>query len=197
VSAMSVPALFKPENGPVGAALGHWLDFAPGGLATRFFLLWFMILYTAFQVISFASAGLDPALLEVYAWGLHPSAGYDMHPPLSGLVSAAWFAVFPPTEWAFHLLAMTNAAVGLFATSLIARRHLDGDKRVVVLLLLLLTPIYQFLGQHFGASQTLLSTWPIATYCLLRAFETRGLAWSAPDSPAAALVRPPEHDLFR
>ena len=25
----------------------------------------------------------------------------------------------------------------------------------------------------------------------------RGLAWSAPDAPGAALVRPPEHDLFR
>jgi coenzyme F420-0:L-glutamate ligase / coenzyme F420-1:gamma-L-glutamate ligase len=25
----------------------------------------------------------------------------------------------------------------------------------------------------------------------------RGLAWSAPEAPAAALVRPPEHDLFR
>ena len=25
----------------------------------------------------------------------------------------------------------------------------------------------------------------------------RGLAWSAPDQPAAALVRPAEHDLFR
>ncbi len=25
----------------------------------------------------------------------------------------------------------------------------------------------------------------------------RGLTWSAPDAPAAALVRPPEHDLFR
>ena len=25
----------------------------------------------------------------------------------------------------------------------------------------------------------------------------RGLSWSAPEAPAAALVRPPEHDLFR
>ena len=25
----------------------------------------------------------------------------------------------------------------------------------------------------------------------------RGLAWTAPEAPAAALVRPPEHDLFR
>src|SRR5207244_326720 len=25
----------------------------------------------------------------------------------------------------------------------------------------------------------------------------RGLSWSAPEAPAAAIVRPPEHDLFR
>jgi coenzyme F420-0:L-glutamate ligase/coenzyme F420-1:gamma-L-glutamate ligase len=25
----------------------------------------------------------------------------------------------------------------------------------------------------------------------------RGLAWSAPEQPVAAMVRPPEHDLFR
>jgi coenzyme F420-0:L-glutamate ligase/coenzyme F420-1:gamma-L-glutamate ligase len=25
----------------------------------------------------------------------------------------------------------------------------------------------------------------------------RGLAWSAPEAPVAALIRPPEHDLFR
>ena len=185
---MSVLASLKPENGPVGSALGRWLDFAPSGLATRFFLLWFVILYTAFQIISFASIGLNPDMLEAYAWGLHPSAGYYKHPPLSALMAGGWFSVFPPTDWAFHLLAMTNAAVGLYATERIARSYLDGDKRIVVLLLLLLTPFYQFLGQHFGANQTLLSTWPIATYCFLRAFETRGLAWSAGAGAAAALA---------
>ena len=92
-------------------------------------------------------------------------------------MAAAWFSVFPPTDWTFHLLAMANAAAGLFATDRIARTYLDGDKRIAVLLLLLLTPFYQFFGQRFGANQTLLSTWPIATYCFLRAFETRGLAW--------------------
>jgi len=25
----------------------------------------------------------------------------------------------------------------------------------------------------------------------------RGLSWTAPEAPAAAIVRPPEHDLFR
>jgi hypothetical protein len=83
---------------------------------------------------------------------------------------------------------MTNAAAGLFATDLIARRYLEGDKRILVLLLLLLTPFYQFHGQRFASSQTLLSTWPIATYCFLRAFETRGLVWSAAAGAAAALA---------
>jgi Dolichyl-phosphate-mannose-protein mannosyltransferase len=188
VPAVSVLASLKPENGPIGSALGGWLDFAPSGIATRFLLLWFVILYTAFQVISFAPLGLNQDLLEAYAWGLHPSAGYYKHPPLAGLAAGAWFSLFPPTDWAFHLLAMVNAAIGLFATSLIARDHLDGDKRIVALLLLLLTPFYQFHGQRFGANAILLSTWPIAAYCSLRAFATRGLAWSAGAGAAAALA---------
>jgi 4-amino-4-deoxy-L-arabinose transferase-like glycosyltransferase len=185
---MRAPAWLKPENGPVGSALGGWLDFAPSGIATRFFLLWFVILYTAFQVLSFASLGLNPDLLELYAWGLHPALGYYKHPPLAALVVGGWFAAFPPTDWAFYLLAMANSALGLYATSLIARRYLAGDKRIVVLLLLLLTPFYQFHGVRFNANAILLSMWPIATYCFLRAFETRALAWSAAAGATAALA---------
>jgi hypothetical protein len=185
---MNVLAYLKPESGPLGRALATWLDHAPKGLAPRFLLVCFVLLYTAFAIISSASVGLHPGLLETYARGLHPAAGYDGHAPLAALMAAAWFALFPPTDWAFHLLAMVNAAVGLYATDRIASRYLDGDKRIAVLLLLLLTPFYQFVGQRFGANQTLLSTWPIATYCFLRAFETRGLAWSAGAGAAAALA---------
>ena len=172
---MNLPAYLKPENGGLGRAFATWLDHAPKGLATRFLLLWFVLLYTAFGIVSSASLGLHPDLLDTYARGLHPSAGYDGHAPLAALMAAAWFSLFPPTDWAFHLLAMINAAVGLYATDLIARRYLGGDKRIAVLLLLLLTPFYQFIGQYFDADTTMLSTWPVATYCLLRAFETRGL----------------------
>src|SRR5262245_4757863 len=185
---MNVPAYLKPESGTLGRAFGTWLDHAPKGLSTRFFLLWFVLLYTAFAIISSASVGLHPDLLETYARGLHPAAGYEGPAPLAALMAGAWFSLFPPTDWAFHLLAMANAAAGLYATDCIARRYLDGDKRIAVLLLLLLTPFYQFVGQRFGADQTLLSTWPVATYCFLRAFETRSLAWSAGAGAAAAIA---------
>ncbi len=83
---------------------------------------------------------------------------------------------------------MINVAVAFFAVDLIARRYVDGDKRLLVLLLLLLTPLYQFHGQRFSTNQILLSTWPIATYCFLRSFESRSLAWSAAAGAAAALA---------
>ncbi len=185
---MNVPAYLKPESGPLGPAFATWLDHAAKGLATRFLLLWFVLLYTAFAIISSASVGLHPDLLDTYARSLHPAAGYDGQAPLAPLIAGGWFSLLPPTDWAFHLLAMVNAAVGLYAVDRIARRYLDGDKRIAVLLLLLLTPFYQFIGQRFGADQTMLSTWPIATYCFLRAFETRGLAWSAGAGAAAALA---------
>jgi hypothetical protein len=184
---MSIPAFLKPENGPLGRGFGTWLDHAPQGLASRFVLLWFVILYTAFAILSSASLGLHPELLETYALGQHPAAGYAGHAPLAPWVVGAWFRLFPPTDWAFHLLAMVNAAAGLFAADRIARLYLDGDKQIAVLLLLLLTPFYQFMGQRFGAAETMLSTWPLATWCFLRAFATRDLAWSAAAGVAAAL----------
>jgi 4-amino-4-deoxy-L-arabinose transferase-like glycosyltransferase len=181
-------AHLQPENGSLGRALNFWLDNMPIGLSVRLLLLSFIVVWTSFQFIAFSSVGLHPDMLETYSWGLHPSAGYYKHPPLSGLIAGAWFSLFPPSDWAFHLLAMTNGAAGLYAADLIARRHLKGDKRLVALMFLLLTPFYQFHAERFGSNQVLLSTWPIATYCFLRAFETRGLVWSACAGAAAALA---------
>jgi len=96
--------------------------------------------------------------------------------------------VFPVADWSFHLLAMLNAAVALYAVDCIARRYLNGDRRLLALLLLLFTPFYQFHGQRFGSNQMLLSTWPIATYCFLRAFESRGVVWAAAAGATAALA---------
>jgi len=166
---------------------GAWFE-APGGRATAIFLALFVLAWTLFQVLSFASFDLHPDLVEVYAWGRHPSLGYYKHPPLGALITTLWFSLFPASDWAFELLAMVNAAVGLYATDLIARRYLTGDKRLTVLLLLLLTPFYQFHGERFGANQVLLSTWPIAVYSFLRAHESQRAGWAAAAGAAAALA---------
>jgi hypothetical protein len=169
-------------------AVDAWFDIERGDRALAILLLAFVVAWTGFHVIARASVDLHPDLVEMYAWSRHPSAGYYKHPPLGALIAAAWFAVFPAADWAFELLAMVNAAVALFAVDRIARLYLSGDKRLLVPLLLLLTPFYQFHAHRFGANQVLLSTWPIATWCFLRAFATRALAWSVAAGGAAGLA---------
>ena len=146
----------------------------------------FVVLWTTFHCVVYSSIGLHPDLTEVYAWGRHPAWGYYKNPGLGAWVTGAWFALFPAADWAFNLLAMVNAAAALYFTDLIARRFMTGDKRLVVLLLLLCTPFLQFHGQRFGANQILLATWPLATYLFLRAFETRAVSWSIAAGAAAA-----------
>ena len=148
----------------------------------------FVVVWTSFHVISNAAIGLHPDNLEMYTWARHPGLGYPPHPPLGAWMVGAWFALFPATDWSFHLLTMVNSAVALYAVDLIARRYVEGDKRLLVLLLLLLMPFYQFRGQRFSVNLTLLSTWPIATYCFLRAFESRTAGWAAAAGTAAALA---------
>ena len=156
--------------------------------AVLILLVVFVAIWTAFQIASYWPIGLHPDALESFAWSRHPSAGYYKHPPLQAFMTAAWFAVMPATDWSFHLLCQVNAALGLWLVYLIACRFMDGDKRLLVLLLLMLTPFYQFNAQRFATNQTLLSAWPLATYCFLRAFETRAIAWSAAAGAAAALA---------
>jgi hypothetical protein len=63
-----------------------------------------------------------------------------------------------------------------------------GHKRILVLLLLMLTPAYQFHAQRFNANAVLLALWPLATWCFLRAFETRGAVWAVAVGCATALA---------
>ena len=148
----------------------------------------FVACWTAFHLIANASIDLHSDSVEMYAWSRHLSAGYYKHPPLGAFVAAVWFAVFPAADWSLYLLSIVNAAVGLLAADLIAKRYLTGGKRLLALLLLLLIPFYQFHSERFGANQLLLSTWPLATYCFLRAFETQSFRWSATAGAMAALA---------
>jgi 4-amino-4-deoxy-L-arabinose transferase-like glycosyltransferase len=169
-------------------AIASWLDRTNPQSAILILLALFVLAWTLFHTITFAAIGLHPDVTEMYGWGRHPMPGYYKHPPLGAWMCAAWFAVFPATDWSFHLMAMVNAAAALYFVDLIARRYLSGDKRLMVLLLLLLTPFYQFHARRFGANQALLATWPLATYCFLRAYETRALTWSITAGVAAALA---------
>lgn len=77
-----------------------------------------------------------------------------------GWVTAVWTAVFPLSDWSLQLMAMANAGLALFFVDRIARQFVTGHKRILVLLLLMLTPAYQFHAQRFNANAVLLALWP-------------------------------------
>lgn len=194
---MRLPAWLRPEHGPLGRGLGAFLDHAPAGLAARVVLMWFVILYTAFAIVSSGALGVGAERLRTFVLGLNPAAGYPGHEPLAPWLASAWFRLFPRTDWPFHLLAMIGAAAGLLFAYRIASVYLTGDKRITALLLLLLTPLYPFMGQGFGPAETMLWTWPAATLCFLHAYATRDLMWSVLAGITAALaVLGSYHSLF-
>ena len=164
------------------------MDGIEAGWAIPLLLIGFVAIWLAFLVIAYLGGDLHPDVLETWTLGRSIEWGYAKHPPLMGWVARAWTSVFPLANWSFQLLALTNSAIALWAVDLIARRFARGDKRIVVLLLLMLLPAYQFHAQRFNANAVLLPVWPIATYCFLRSFESRTVGWAVAAGATAGLA---------
>ncbi|MGD9838953.1 MAG: glycosyltransferase family 39 protein [Afipia sp.] len=168
--------------------LDRWLDGVEDGWGVPLLLAGFVVLWTAFLVIAYQNADLHPDVIEAWVTGRVPDWSGAKHPPLMGWVTHIWTLVFPVRDWSFHLLAMVNAAAALWIVDLIARRFVTGDKRAIILLLLMLLPVYQFQAQRFNANSVLFAVWPLAIYCFLRSFETRHAAWAVAAGLASALA---------
>jgi 4-amino-4-deoxy-L-arabinose transferase-like glycosyltransferase len=165
-----------------------WLDGIEPGWAIPLLLVAFIAIWLTFLSIAYLSGDLHPDVLETWILGRNFEWGNPKHPPLMGWIARIWTSVFPLTDWSFQLMALVNSALALWAVDLISHRFVKGDKRVVVLLLLMLLPTYQFHAQRFNANAVLLAVWPLATYCFLRSFESRQLGWAASAGATAALA---------
>jgi hypothetical protein len=165
-----------------------WMDGIEAGWGIPLLLVGFVAIWMVYLSIAYYDGDLHPDVLETWTYGRSIEWGYTKHPPLMGWVAHAWTSVFPLTNWSFQLLALTNSAIALWAVDLISRRFVRGDKRMVVLLLLMLMPTYQFHAQRFNANTILLAAWPIATYCFLRSFQERHVGWAIAAGATAALA---------
>ena len=114
-------------------------------------------------------------MAEAYAWGREFQLGYNQHPPFWAWVCGAWFLIFPRANWAFALLSMLNAGVGLAGVSALNRRFVHGDRRVAATALVLLTPFYTFLAYKYNANSIFLSLWPWTLYAFVGALRGGGL----------------------
>ena len=166
----------------------RWLDGIEAGWAIPLLLIGFVGVWLAFLTIANFNGDLHPDTLQVWSSGRSLEWGYAQHAPLAAWLTHAWTSTFPLTNWSFRLLALINAVLALWSVDLISRRFVRGDRRVMVLLILMLLPIYQFEALRFDANAVLLAAWPISTYCFLRSFETRRIEWAVFAGLTAALT---------
>jgi 4-amino-4-deoxy-L-arabinose transferase-like glycosyltransferase len=142
-------------------------------------LLAYTAIWTLYGVLAKASQDLHFDMVEVVAWSRELALGYPKHPPLAAWLARAWFTVFPVADWAYYLLAIGTAALGLWIAWILSARYLDADKRVLGLALLTLTPFFNFHALKYNVNTVLIPLWAATTLWFLRSFETRSIGYAA------------------
>ena len=123
---------------------------------------------------------------EMVAWSRDAGIGTPKHPPLAAWLVGAWFRIFPLADWSYYLFAMALTTFALWIAWRLSERYLDGEKRVVGLLLLTFIPFFNFHALKYNANTVLIPLWALATWFFLRSFETRSVKWAALAGAAAA-----------
>ena len=138
------------------------------GFAAIHALLWTVILINLK-----AAQDVHMDVAEAFAWGQKFQLGYGKHPPLAGWIAGLWFKMFPVTDWATYLLAMTTLSIGLVISWLIALRVVDYRRAFFVVAMLAIYPIFNFKGFKYNPDLLQLVTLPLLVLAYLDAFEKR------------------------
>ena len=151
-------------------------------------LVAFAVAWTAILAIAYSNSDLHPDVIEAWNLGQTFQWAAPKHPPLMAWIARSWTFIFPVADWSFQLLAMVNSALALWMIDVLARRFCEPKSRVLILMFLLLTPIYQFQAQRFNANSVLFVPWPLAIFCFIRSFESRDTKWAIAAGLTAALT---------
>jgi len=128
-------------------------------------------IWLVYFLISLDGSALHQDMTEAYVWGSQFQLGYYKHPPLWSWIAGVWFLLLPHRDWAFYLLSMLNANLGLLGAWKLIGCFAAGERRLGATLLLLLTPFYTFLAFKYNANSIFLSLWPWTAYFFLRSLE--------------------------
>jgi 4-amino-4-deoxy-L-arabinose transferase-like glycosyltransferase len=131
------------------------------------------LLWTVILINLKAAQDVHMDVAEAFAWGQKFELGYGKHPPLAGWVAGLWFRMFPVTDWATYLLAMTTVSIGLVISWLIALRVVDYRRAFFVVVMLAIYPIFNFKGFKYNPDLLQLVTLPLLVLAYLDAFQKR------------------------
>jgi hypothetical protein len=153
-----------------------------------FILIAYSAVWTAYAIIAKSTQGIHADMAEVFSWSWDLEWGTHKHPPLLPALVSLWFSIFPVSDWAYYLLAVTSTAIAIYFTWLLSGFWLQGAKRAAVPFLLMLIPFYNFLALKLDHNAILVPLWAITTYAFIKAFDTRSTVWSVVTGVFAGLA---------
>jgi hypothetical protein len=162
--------------GPAFSAFGmadFGADGEPGPSAILLLLSAFAVIWASYLSITNAPFAILHDMSEAYVWGREFQLGYNQHPPFWAWICGAWFLVFPRTTWAFAILSVLNATIGLAGSWMLIGDFAAGPKRWAAFVLLLLTPFYTFGCFKYDANTIFLSIWPWTLHFFYRSLHHR------------------------
>lgn len=151
-------------------------------------ILGYVLTWWVYALIAKSTQDIHFDMGEVVSWSLIPAYGYPKHPPFPAWVAAIWFAAFPYADWAFYLLSTVSIGIALAFVWLIAARTVEGPKRALALAMLMFSPGFNLQPLKFNSNALLIPVWAAASYCFLRSFAERNLAWGALAGLTAAIA---------
>jgi 4-amino-4-deoxy-L-arabinose transferase-like glycosyltransferase len=151
----------------------------PSGRVVAAAFVAFVAVWSAYFAISEVATAIHNDMAEAYVWGQEFQLGYNQHPPFFAWIAGLWFLVLPRAGWAFAILSMVNAGIGLVGAWRLIGRFAGGATRTAATALLLLTPFYTFLAYKYNANSIFLSLWPWTLYFFVRSLDERKLGDAA------------------
>jgi 4-amino-4-deoxy-L-arabinose transferase-like glycosyltransferase len=185
---MTIASLRASASAFVGRLVDALADERRGHRTAAALLALYALLWWAYAVVAKSTQDIHFDMGEAFAWSTELAYGYPKHPPFAAWVTAAWFALFPRTDWAFYLLSAVNIAVALWFVWLIAVRVVDGERRAAALVLLAFTPVFTFLPLKFNVNAVLVPVWAGATLLFLRSCSRPTLITGALAGAGAAIA---------
>jgi hypothetical protein len=134
-------------------------------------LVGFTLVWSLYGSISNASIDVHNDVGElVGAW--RDSSFAFHHPPLAVWIAGTWFTVFPHTDWASYLLAMSAVSASLWIAWKLFGDFLDDIKRIAALAMLTLIPLLTFHALKFNANTAQIPFWAATSWFFLLSFIT-------------------------
>lgn len=146
--------------------------------AMALLLAGYAAVWALYGAIAKSSQDIHFDMGELAAWSHEVTLGTPKHPPLAAWLVRLWFDAMPAEPWAYYLLAVILATVGLWIAWHVAARYLTAEKRVIGLVLLTFLPFYNFHALKFNANTVLIPFWAVTTWWFLRSLETLRAGWA-------------------